>query len=565
MTVNLHARSAKFDRLLHGRGTAESLPRVERTTWGDQLRSSLACILSVTIASAQSPYSRVEVETLRPDPPNSASLLGWPLVRSGSEILAGAHAFRVSHGLVRRYEVSGGSLRWIGDIVSPFASQTSFGNSMAALGDDTLYVAAPRYDAVPYGLGAVLEFQRSPSNEWVQSQLVSLSVDAYGIYPIVVDTSQLIIGAGAPVGFGPSVHVFDRDPATGVLVAGQILRAVVALNATFGSDLAFAHDVLAVSAEDYRRPGPSQPETGAVEVFRRVAGQWQFEAFLESPSPGFARHFGHDITITDDGLRILVSEPGIIIAPHSPGRVFEFTYRGGQTWVLTQTLHARSPYPGDSFGSSIYINGDQLVVGSTEPLATGAIGGEAEVFQRDSFGHFQSTEVLVPASHGQAIHFGSFALSFGRTLLVTDHNRMYTTAAAGAIELFQRPLGSQICGSTTTTASRLEVFASDGVDTSVPVVRLVDSARPNALRFLVLGRSPSPPGTSSSGPLCVAGGAVLRVFADETIASGNETEGWFLLDAPWYSHLHGQRYYLQGVTLGGGGGLVVSPGIEYGG
>lgn len=281
----------------------------------------LVAMVLASLLPAQTQYSRIEVETLRPDPPIGATHLGFSLGRAGSEILAGAYAQGVSVGLVRRYELSGGRLQWIGDVRSPFASQSEFGKSLTSLGNDTLYVTAARFDGVPNRLGAVVEFRRSPTNAWIQSQVVILSVNAYGMWPIATDAAQLIVGAAALVGFGPSVHIFDRDPVTGALAAGQILRGrpeVVAHGGAFGSRLELAQDVLAVAIPNMTQAGNAPLESGEVEIFRRTGGHWQLEAVLLSPQPGFARYFGHDLALSADAQRILVSEPGTIVSPYAP-------------------------------------------------------------------------------------------------------------------------------------------------------------------------------------------------------------------------------------------------------
>lgn len=233
---------------------------------------------------------------------------------------------------------------------------------------------------------------------------------------------------------------------------------------------------------------------------------------------------------------------------------------------MTQALRAHNPYPGDSFGSNISLNDDLLIVGSTEPAATGTVGGEAEVFQRDAVGQFQSTQVILPAPEGVPLHFGCESLSYGEMVLIGDFAHLYSGASCGSVEFFQRSLGSQICPSATMPASQLDVFANDGVDINVPAIRLTDDAGAGAIRFLVIGRAPSLPGAGGGVPLCVAGGALLRLLPNEvTPQAGSEVEAWFQFEEPWLTPFFGQRLYLQGVTLGGTGGPVLSPGIEYGG
>ena len=123
------------------------------------------------------------------------------------------------------------------------------------------------------------------------------------MYPVAVDATQLMFGTSVgPTAtvIGPGVHIFDRDPITGDLTPGQILRPRPAVvGGGFGAELALAQDVLAVAANVMTLPG-SFSNAGEVNLFRRTQGVWQLEAVLHSPTPGFLRLFGQALAITPD-------------------------------------------------------------------------------------------------------------------------------------------------------------------------------------------------------------------------------------------------------------------------
>lgn len=111
---------------------------------------------------------------------------------------------------------------------------------------------------------------------------------------------------------------------------------------------------------------------GAVYVFTRVGNTYVLEQRLEAANVGFV--FGHDVTISDDGLVIAVSE---VYATDGEtltnGRVTIFKFNG-TTWVQDDVLSISSATPaglyGDSgFGFSIKLNGLGNILAVGAPYA----------------------------------------------------------------------------------------------------------------------------------------------------------------------------------------------------
>ena len=111
---------------------------------------------------------------------------------------------------------------------------------------------------------------------------------------------------------------------------------------------------------------------GAVYVFTRVGNAYILEQRLEASNVGFV--FGHDVTISDDGLVIAVSE---VYEPDGTtltnGRVTIFKFNG-TTWVQDDVLSISSATPaglyGDSgFGFSIKLNGLGNILAVGAPYA----------------------------------------------------------------------------------------------------------------------------------------------------------------------------------------------------
>jgi len=522
-----------------------------------------ASLLAPEAATSQSTAVRVDVEVLRPAQFPGSSLFGVQVEVIGDEVLVSAPYYD-NRGIVRRYSMRGGRMEAIGEIQSPWPTHTRFGMNLTSFGDDILYVAAPYYAGLPNRIGAVVEFRRSATNDWVHTRTVSATEYAPGMYPVAVDATQLMFGTSVgPTAtvIGPGVHIFDRDPITGDLTPGQILRPRPAVvGGGFGAELALAQDVLAVAANVMTLPG-SFSNAGEVNLFRRTQGVWQLEAVLHSPTPGFLRLFGQALAITPDATRVYVGEPGITQFPAAPGRVYEFVHRGGGTWEVAQTLEYSGAYLGDGFGGAISLDGDRLVVGAARALGPGDIGGFAVLFERDAQGVWREVDVLRPEAHGQPSQFGWPVLAHGEMVFIGDPTRLYSgLQTLGALELFQRPLGHFHCAATTPAVSELQVFAANGVDVALPAARLRDWVPGPSYRVLALSAAAGPP-AGVQVPLCI-GVPILRRCAAESVGpgEGGSTESWFRFDEPWFRPFLGQRLYVQGLTFGGAQGVIASPG-----
>ncbi len=151
----------------------------------------------------------------------------------------------------------------------------------------------------------------------------------------------------------------------------------------FGYALAMAGDLLVVGAfgEDGGSPGVNGrddntlPTSGAAYVFRLTDGKWEQEAYLKPNVPGSGAEFGR--ALATDGKRIVVGEwhdknsaRGVDPPTHDEdaiysGAAYVFEQRGGD-WTQVAYLKASNADIGDSFGYSVAVSGDWVVVGAPE-------------------------------------------------------------------------------------------------------------------------------------------------------------------------------------------------------
>lgn len=158
-------------------------------------------------------------------------------------------------------------------------------------------------------------------------------------------------------------------------------------DSAFGVAVALSADGRTLAVGDTRQESSGGFSlTGAVSVFRDVAGTWAQEAFLE-PSNGAAvgyaaSNVGFSVTLNADGTTLAVGAPSG--RNDASGDVFVFGRRTN-FWTQDAALKAPVPSPGDAFGWSVSLDarGTGLAVGAVGSKAIdGMPSGAVYVFQK---------------------------------------------------------------------------------------------------------------------------------------------------------------------------------------
>jgi len=153
----------------------------------------------------------------------------------------------------------------------------------------------------------------------------------------------------------------------------------------FGRTVALSGDgkTLAIGApmEDSSATGVNGDESdnstsysGAVYVFRLIAGTWSQQAYVKASNSRLNLYFGSAVALSGDGNTLA-------IGTGSGNAVYVFLF-DGDSWSQQAYITGSNTQGGDSFGSSIALSadGDLLVVGAPgeESNATGIDGDQAD-------------------------------------------------------------------------------------------------------------------------------------------------------------------------------------------
>ena len=249
-----------------------------------------------------------------------------------------------------------------------------FGFSVAIAGDYVV-VGAPREDIGGNRAGSSFVFHRTGENVWDAGVMLAASDAAAGDefgFSVAIAGDYVVVGApfdddgGTDTG---SVYVFHR---TGVNTwdSGVKLTATDAAdNDQFGYSVAIDGDHILVGAPF---DDDGDDSTGSVYVFHRTGvNTWDSGTKIAAPFATAGGTFGYSVAIDGDYL---------VVGSRGAGLVHLFRRGPGQAWSLVTTLGAPASAIRDRFGHSVAIGGGHIVVGEHDTDGPGE-PDEAWVFR----------------------------------------------------------------------------------------------------------------------------------------------------------------------------------------
>jgi hypothetical protein len=204
----------------------------------------------------------------------------------------------------------------------------------------------------------------------------------------------------------------------------------------FGQVIAVSGDTAVIGAPGDRQKGL---DAGAVYVFARlpktpgVASRWSPQQKLSADDGATADSFGASVAVSGDTL--LVGAPGDDDRGSASGAVYVFV-RSGSTWTVQQKLVPSDLSAGSQLGSSVALAGDTAIMGA--PLQSGsalAEVGAAYAFARAGTIWSQQKK-FGPPSASAGLHFGATVATTGGTVAIGRDN-----LSAGGVDWFTK-LGS---------------------------------------------------------------------------------------------------------------------------
>jgi FG-GAP repeat len=279
---------------------------------------------------------------------------------------------------------------------SDAAFAARFGKSVAIDGD-TIVVGANGAnsgigdgDKVPFA-GAAYVFVRS-GDVWTQQQKLWASDPAGGEQfgeSVAISGDTAVVGAPSDDDAGNnsgSAHVFVRSGTT--WTEEQILTASdAAAGDSFGNSVAVSGNTAVMGA-----PGDSDGGdfSGSAYVFVRAGTTWSQQDKLTASDAAELDLFGATIAVSGDTA--VVGALKNTDQTSNSGSAYVFV-RSGTTWSEQKQLKASDSFKDDFFGWSVAIDSDTVVVGARNTGDAGLLSGAAYIFVRSGTSWSQQKKI----------------------------------------------------------------------------------------------------------------------------------------------------------------------------
>ncbi len=312
-----------------------------------------------------------------------------------------------------------------------------FGTSVSLDGDIAL-VGAWSDDDDGSSSGSAYIFTRDASGMWGNEQKLTASDgssgDAFG-FSVSVDGDVALVSAHSDGDNGQdsgSAYIFTRD-ASGMWNQEQKLTASDGANSDhFGFSLTLDEDVALVSA---RLDDDNGNNSGSAYIFTRDAsGMWGNEQKLTASDGSATDRFGESLSLS--GGVALVSAPFDDDNGDSSGSAYIFTRDASGMWGNEQKLTASDGAINDTFGTSVSIDGDVVLVGVVGDDDKGTTSGSTYIFNRDTSGMWNQEQKLTASDGAMNDVFGHSVSVSGSFALIGARSDDDNGNSSGSAYLF---------------------------------------------------------------------------------------------------------------------------------
>ena len=260
---------------------------------------------------------------------------------------------------------------------SDAGAEDKFGQSVAISGD-TIIIGAPSDTPIGTDSGSAYVFIRDGETWTQQTKLTgdSVSVNSMFGWSVAIDGDTAAVGALNDESSGPNAgaaYVFIHTDGVWTEQA-NLTGGDTATDHNFGRSVALSGDTLAVGAPGHNAKGT---DTGAAYIFLRSAGTWTEQAKLTASDGSTTANFGWSVTVSGD--TVVAGAFGQSAKGNQAGAAYAYK-RSGTSWIEEAKLTATGAAIEHKMGTSVALDGNDLVSGAPGDFQNGTNTGAAHVF-----------------------------------------------------------------------------------------------------------------------------------------------------------------------------------------
>ena len=299
-------------------------------------------------------------------------------------------------------------------VAADAAAGDTFGLSVAVDGD--VAVVSARMDAPA---GSAYVFEKQPDGSWAQVSKLVPGSEQSGIFgtAVAVDGDTAVVGDNGGTG---SAYVFLKQPDGSWAQVSRLVPADAATGGgrAFGFAVAVDGDTIVIGAWSDSQAGN---RAGAAYVFEKQPdGSWTQVTKLVGADSADQDSFGHTVAVSGDTIMIgsVYDDFGTII---DQGSVYQFLKQLDGSWVQVSKLVAADAAAGAKFGCFVAMDGETAVIGAFGDANAGSNTGAAYVFLRQPDGSWTQVSKLVAADAAQGTLFGYSVAVDGDTAVISAY------------------------------------------------------------------------------------------------------------------------------------------------
>ena len=323
-------------------------------------------------------------------------------------------------------------------VASDGAPDDWFGESVAI--DGEILVVGSDIPVIPASVGSAYVFERDAGGQWLEAAKLVASDgatnDQFGI-SVTVSGTVVLVGARFDDDLAEdsgTAFVYERDEAEVWSEVAKLVASDGAADDQFGGWVAVDGETAAVGAIGHDELGSA---SGSIYVFERDgAGVWAESAELLASDGESGDTFGVSVAIDGDTLVVGADGEDDLGANAGAAYVFERDELG--LWSEVAKLTAPDGAGGDSFGGAVAVHGSRIVVGAPLSDPQGFNSGSAYVFESDPDGSWVPVAKLLPADVSLIDNFGESVDISGDRIVAGAFDDDDLGVAAGAAYIFER-------------------------------------------------------------------------------------------------------------------------------
>jgi len=314
-----------------------------------------------------------------------------------------------------------------------------FGYSVSIDGDYAI-VGAYQEDAGGTDAGAAYIFYRTGENTWgTGTKIVAPDPADYDYFGSSVSISgdYAIVGADHEDAGGDAAgaaYIFHRTDTNTWDTGTKIVASDAQDDDFFGKSVGISGDYAIAGAYGEDAGGSY---AGAAYIFHRTdTNTWDAGTKIAASDPEVNDYFGKSVSISGDYAIVGASEEDT--AGTDAGAAYIFHRTDTNTWDAGTKIVASDPEAEDRFGNSVFLSGDDAIVGAFNEDTGGTDAGSAYVFHRTGVATWDTGSKIMSSDHTNGDNFGfSVSISGDFALVGADQEDYNAISNAGSAYVFQ--------------------------------------------------------------------------------------------------------------------------------